>query len=282
MNKLLIGTAIGTVMLTSCFAAEAQQSDMESKVNQLEEKIAKLERLLEEKDQKKSNGEVKTKKSESASYSGPVKISLKPAPKFETADGSFKFGIGGFLQEDAAWFSDDISDHPDGFNLRRARVSVEGTIFDDWAYKFENDFANNQSRITDAFISYSGAKPVKITAGQFKEPFSLETLTSDKYTTFIERASLAAFAPDRNIGVAALIDGLNWSLTGGFFRNNTGSTATDDQQYSFTARTHYAPIAEEDKSVHLGLAFSTVCLKNLQNLSSMSQKPKHLCKVCAL
>ncbi len=281
MRKFLLTTTIaaGFLALSSVSNAHAEAQNLQQKVDALEAKIAKLEKLLEERTSvplkaKKLAGKASniivdeahaepvqsastpTKKSSSGSKGSEARVYLNPAPKFETTDGKFKFALGGYVQEDVAFFSDDKNDHPDGTTLRRARINVEGTILDDWGYKFENDFANNSSKVTDAFVSYSGLKPVKLTAGQFKEPFSLETLTSGRYTTFIERASLAAFAPSRNIGFAASTNGDNWSATLGTFRGNSSNAATDDEGTAITARAHFAPIAEKDMSIHLGAAAS--------------------------
>ena len=49
-----------------------------------------------------------------------------------------------------------------------------------------------------------------IKVGHFKEPFSMEELTSSKYITFLERALPNAFAPSRNTGIQlhdTLLDG---------------------------------------------------------------------------
>src|SRR5690606_794783 len=119
-----------------------------------------------------------------------VKISMVPAPKFETADGAYSFKVGGFGQLDAGMFSNDRRDYPNGANIRRARINASGTIANDWGYKLEYDFSPNASSggaaITDAYVEYTGFKPVKLTLGQFKEPFSLEELTSDLFVTFME------------------------------------------------------------------------------------------------
>lgn len=185
-----------------------------------------------------------------------AKIVLGPGPKISTADGQYSFAVGGFAQFDAASFDDDRHDYGDGTILRRGRLNVSGVIAKDWAYKFENDFANNSSAVTDAFLQYNGLAPFSFTAGQFKEPFGMEELTSDLYVTFLERASLTAFVPDRNIGFAVATHGDNWSATVGGFGSNIGTNSTDDESHAVTARLTYAPIADKanDTFLHLGVA----------------------------
>ena len=90
-----------------------------------------------------------------------------------------------------------------GAALRRARLGVEGTFFKQTDYKFEYDFTRgnglNAGGITDAYIRYNFSKPFSIKAGAFKEPFSLEEATSNRYLTFIER----------NMAVNTFVDNLN-------------------------------------------------------------------------
>jgi phosphate-selective porin OprO/OprP len=91
----------------------------------------------------------------------------------------------------------------DGATIRRARLGVEGTFFKDTDYKFEYDFTRgnglNAGGITDAFIRYNFSKAFSVKAGSFKEPFSMEEATSNRYTTFIER----------NMAVNTFVDNLN-------------------------------------------------------------------------
>ncbi|MEI6544247.1 MAG: porin, partial [Methylococcales bacterium] len=90
-----------------------------------------------------------------------------------------------------------------GATLRRLRFGVEGTFFKKTDYKFEYDFTRgnglNAGGITDAFIRYNFSSPFSVKVGAFKEPFSLEEATSNRYTTFIER----------NMAVNTFIDNLN-------------------------------------------------------------------------
>lgn len=274
MKPFLYFTALSSLLLaTPTYAAsqaelEKTVQQLQAQVNALQAQITALKPLVEQ--QKKhsqqyskrdlnalepaANYTPATQQNDQTSPSD-VKVSLKPGPVFETRDGKTKFGINGFVQGDAAWFQDDIKDQPNGTTLRRARLSVKGNV-EDWAYKFETDFADNATKITDAFIDYNGFENVVLRAGQFKEPFSLEELTSDRFITFVERALPNALAPSRNIGVSAATFGDNWSLTAGTFGADAGTASSDDEANAFTARATYAPIAEDGMVVHLGVAGS--------------------------
>lgn len=123
--------------------------------------------------------------------------------KFESKDGNFEMAINGRMQVDAqANVSGKDSaainsgtrttNQPaDGTELRRARLGVEGSFFKEFEYKLEYDFSRGNGTvaagITDAYINWKGYDPLGIKVGSFKEPFSLEEATSNRWLTFIER-----------------------------------------------------------------------------------------------
>lgn len=283
-HTLSIGVAIAALLTASpAFSADEaimkQLKAMQQQISKLQGEVGSLKQELAAAKSKATNAEEKAAeslkkaeaikpaaapatilKSESAASGSDVKVSMAPAPKFETADGRYSFKVGGFAQIDAGMYSDDVRDHPDATNIRRARLNVSGTIAEDFKYKLENDFAGNSSAITDAYLEYTGFKPVTLTMGQFKEPFSLETLTSDLFVTFMERASLAAFAPDRNIGFMVSTNDSSqigaWTAAAGVFGSGTGVASTDDESRDITGRLTLAPIAGNDEVLHFGVAGS--------------------------
>ncbi len=234
---------------------QQMQSQMASMKSELEKTKADTKTVVKAADSIKAAKASKTPETD-------VKITMSPAPKFETADGNYSFKVGGFGQIDAFISKDDIRDHPDGTNVRRARLNASGVFAKDFKYKIENDFAGNASALTDVYLEYTGLDPVSIMVGQFKEPFGLDTLTSDLFTTFNERGLTNAFSPDRKIGGMVSIYGNtsyigNWTAAAGFFGSGTSSTAsTDDESHDVTARLTWAPIAEKTEALHFGIAGS--------------------------
>ena len=153
-------------------------------------------------------------KEESAPES--VHVKLDDGIHFASKDGNFTAGINGRLQVDSQSnvnqslqnnFLPGVATMPtalnDGATLRRARLGVEGTFFKNTGYKFEYDFTRgnglNAGGITDAYVSYAVSKPLLFKVGAFKEPFSLEEATSNRYLTFIER----------NMATNTFVDNLN-------------------------------------------------------------------------
>ena len=269
MRKLLLtSTALITIltsgqaladdeaMLKQLKAMQAQMESMQREMNKLKEQLAQNKAQTAKVE--KITNEIKAPKAPE----NDVKISMVPVPKFETADGAYSFKVGGFAQVDAGIFNDDKKDHPDGTNVRRARLNVSGTIAKDFKYKIENDFAGNASALTDVYLEYAGLKPTSITVGHFKEPFGLETLTSDLFIDFIERSSTNLFSPDRKIGVMVNSYGELapigfWTAAlGGFGSGTSSTTSNNDEARDITGRITFAPIADKTRVIHLGVAGS--------------------------
>jgi len=108
----------------------------------------------------------------------------------------FSMRIGGRVQVDAQINSNDPSgpygtDLANGVGFRRARLYADGVMFRDYEYRFEYDFARNNGGtqgITDAFVKYIHFAPFTLTIGQQNEGKSMESVMSNNYLTFVERA----------------------------------------------------------------------------------------------
>tara|TARA_R110002095_G_scaffold10087_1_gene15225 strand:- start:2530 stop:3810 length:1281 start_codon:yes stop_codon:yes gene_type:complete len=172
--------------------------------------------------------------------------------KFKSGDAEFQ--IGGRIQADAAWFEQDVAQLGDAAELRRARLFMSGKVYNDWNFKIEYDFAGSGS-LKDTYIEYTGL-PVAIKVGNFKEPFSLEEQTSSKYYTFMERALPNVFSPGRNQGLMGSMYGANWTAAAGLFADGVtdGESNGQDESYGYGARVTFAPLAEKNQAIHLGLA----------------------------
>jgi phosphate-selective porin len=110
------------------------------------------------------------------------------------------------------------------FSLHRARLDVKGDISSRWNYEVYTEFAGT-TKLLDAYTTYKIADFLKVSAGQYKIAFSLESLIGDSQLEFIDRTqvvnALAGRSGDvignqngRDIGVwvsgnFAKINGLN-------------------------------------------------------------------------
>lgn len=190
-----------------------------------------------------------------------AKTVLKEGYKTRTQDGTFTAQVGAYFQADTAFHDNDRTDFSNGTELRRGRLSVGGTVFSDWDYKMEADFAGttiggstNSVTVTDAFLRYNGFKPVVVTAGNFKVPFSLEAVSSGKFTTFMERGLPFAFLTLRRLGAMVSTNGDNWTLSGGWFGDGITAQNADDEGMMVSGRGTIAPIFGTDSALHLGLS----------------------------
>lgn len=176
--------------------------------------------------------------------------------KVTSDDGTFQGVFGGRLMLDAAVFDNDAADNVSGTEFRRLRFETKGKIYD-LDYKLTIDFADGDLVTKDAYLQM----PLlggKVTIGQFFQYFSMETLTSSRYITMMERSFVTAFAPERKVGVGY------W---GGYGPVNFGVSAynvyedEDDDGGNGTtegmgssARVIFAPKLGEMTQLHFGAA----------------------------
>ena len=189
-----------------------------------------------------------------------VHVKLDDGIHFATKDGNFTAGINGRMQVDSqsnldqnlvGQYGNYISANGvpatlnDGAALRRARLGVEGTFFKNSFYKFEYDFTRgnglNAGGITDAYIGHTFSKPFSLKVGAFKEPFSLEEATSNRYTTFIERnMAVNAFVDNMNtykVGVGANFVQDRWLVASSFQTEGVGGYSNAYGTNSLTGST---------------------------------------------
>ena len=90
---------------------------------------------------------------------------------------------------------------PDRLEIRRARLIFSGEPVSDLSYTFQVDAAKTPY-ILDAALAWKPATDLKITAGQFKIPFSTESLIADSLNIPIARSrAVNSLAPGRDTGV---------------------------------------------------------------------------------
>ncbi|MBI1867035.1 MAG: porin [Methylocystis sp.] len=300
-NKKHAFAAIALGAFVTCSATAVRADDtaaeirlLKARLQQLEAKVAKQER------EQKANVHNAAAPPALVCKDGPcptpppppppVFVSFKNGLFVETLDHAFSFKIGGRLQVDGGGSSQPELGKSGNAGIRRARLEVEGKAFSFWLYKLQYDFTGStvtgtvQGGIRDAWIALKhpyldfipyATDPLTLQVGNSKEPQGLETVTSNKYSTFIERAMVSdALAPSRHVGFAAIAHGKDWSVKGGIYTTSpedralapvagipvpfgipptAGWVATGGGQYfDLTGRATYAPIKTEDAFLHLG------------------------------
>jgi phosphate-selective porin OprO/OprP len=150
--------------------------------------------------------------------------------------GRIQFDVANFSQNDAS--DAQYGDVQNAVGFRRARIALLGQAFDVVDYIIEMDFANRgMASVLNSKDQATGFKDVyiqvrelpllgNVRVGHFKECFGLEQLTSDNYSTFMERSidDEGTFVPGRNNGIMAFNwtgnERATWAI--GAFTNNTG------------------------------------------------------------
>jgi phosphate-selective porin OprO and OprP len=192
----------------------------------------------------------------------------------EKADGKMTVTPGGRIHIDTAGFTQDAidkarHDEQNGVEFRTARLALFGGGFNVMKYQIEYDFAGRDKvRCKDTYFAITELPLVQnIQIGHFKEPYSLDELTSDNYITFMERnvASLA-MAPARHIGVMAFgnTESQNATYAIGYFAEQNGTDGNlvqaDHMGGAGTMRATWLPWYDEATDgrglIHLGGAYS--------------------------
>jgi phosphate-selective porin OprO/OprP len=152
-----------------------------------------------------------------------------------------------------------------GFGFRRVRLGAQGTVGDSASWVSEVELAGGTVRLRDVFVGLDALPGVRqVRVGNFREPYSLEGMTSSNFLTFLERSPQNVLSPARNWGVCAYWwpDGERVLLSLGVFRDGTsnGQSLGDGDNWAYTARLTglpvYAPDGEVFRLVHVGGAFT--------------------------
>jgi len=197
-----------------------------------------------------------------------LRASWKEGFRVSTPDGAFELKVGAEIQNDwAVTLQDqgtreafDLTSVDTGTEFRRARLLMSGVVYRNFPFRFQYDFA--EGAFKDVYIGARDLPVVQfIRIGHFKEPFSLEELTSNIDLTFMERGLPNAFAPKRNSGLGALATELDRRLTwaaGVFHEADDLGEGFGPNNYNLTARVTGLPWYESKgtRLVHLGFAYS--------------------------
>ena len=167
---------------------------------------------------------------------------FKDGFRAESPGGKLKIKIGGEVRLDGGYIdANEILECAftdlQGWkgNLRELKVRLSGSLYENWTFQFDMDFANVR-QVKDLWINY-GNIPFLGNAklGHTKEPFSLEGFMSNADRTFMEVAlPVEAFFPGRNFGILfwnnALEERLTWAA-GYFLLTGSFSNVTDATDY---------------------------------------------------
>ena len=196
---------------------------------------------------------------------------INTSGKLEISHGDNKLRVGGRLQADTTFGAGSVDFESEGgepiTEFRRARMYLSGVFQKYWKYKFQYDFAGQSAvagtyGIRDAYLAYTGFKPVTVTLGNHKMPLSLEELTSSKYITFIERSQLVnGIVTDtsggRKYGLSAHAHFNDmFTLAGASYIGTANEDHAEEDGFGFAGRVTFSPIHEKTRMAHLGLGLA--------------------------
>ena len=173
--------------------------------------------------------------------------------------GGSEVSLEGLVQFDYNDFDSDVLDlDADGHDgsgsdneLRRSEIVLKGKGPGQWNWVVGYDA--KADKFLDANIGYRFSGRTSMVVGQFKQPNSLEELSSTKNNDFISKAMVTnTFAVARRLGVGVTYAGDRWTLTGSAFgRELTRNLA---HGAGFGGRFTWAPIKDDGRLLHLGLS----------------------------
>lgn len=188
--------------------------------------------------------------------------------RVETADGKHRFGIRGRLMADFAYVDDPFKTTDDeradrgdlakyGTILRRARLGALGLMYDRWEWQLEVDFRDEEVGFANAYIAYLFDNG-RLAVGNFKEPFSLESSTSSRRVSFLERAApVDAYRPSRELGIMYETIVPDYYAAIGVFGGDGVSRDRDvTEGYAIAGRASFAPVQNRATGLwsHLGVS----------------------------
>lgn len=216
----------------------------------------------------------------------------------ESADKAFRVHVGGRTQIDTVWLKapDDVQFGRNGVGrvddavgFRRARLAVEGTLWEVFDFNCEYDFMNtfnaepNAAAVvadtpvpTDLWLQITHLPYIgNVRLGNQKMPISFEHLTSSRYLNFLERSlTFDAWVGGINNGFLPGIQAFHWTederMTWalGVFKNNQSVFGWNvgDGEADVTGRVTFLPWYEHEGRclLHLGLGASHRALDDHQ------------------
>jgi phosphate-selective porin OprO and OprP len=198
----------------------------------------------------------------SATAKPASEITWDGAPKLATKDG-WSFKPRGRIQLDSAGVDAPGSVSGNslgvGTEFRRAYLGFDGTMPGGFGYRIEADLANSSVELTDVYLTYKASPKLTLTLGQHKPFQSMEDMTSDLFTSFMERAAFnGGFGFERRVGFSGTYTGKAVVVQAGVFSDNaadlsvTGGDANNS--YSVDTRVVFMPKLGEGQ-LHLGGSF---------------------------
>ena len=175
--------------------------------------------------------------------------------------GGSEVSFEGLVQADYNSFDNDFTNYngdlPDGDDsdneLRRAELVLKGKGPGNIEWVLGYDAKDD--KFLDANVKYKFGNNANhfIQVGQFKQPNSMEELSSTKNNDFVAKASITnTFGIARRVGVGYYYGDTNWGVNASYFSREL--TRNRKHGNGFGLRGTWAPILESGNVLHFGLS----------------------------
>ncbi len=175
-----------------------------------------------------------------------------------------KYKFGAQISYDAAYIDSDPLKY-ESARYRRVRINNEGSLFNDkLLYEIEYSLTGN-NHYKDIYIANKGKiKPLgmkyRVKLGNIKVPFSLESYSSSKYISFMERSLGDTFCESRKLGAEFLlskkIKDHRINLFGALLSNSVDERRDKEvEKQKYVSRLTYGYKFEKNHLLHLGGSF---------------------------
>jgi phosphate-selective porin OprO/OprP len=263
MKIALAAAGLSVAWCGQAWADDASEKALAKKVEELQKQLDEVSKRIGD-GSSRANDELEQRVAELEKVTKKDKDGLFPywgnGIRMDSVDGAFKIQIGGRIQSDWTWYQGQTdAEHALGTTIeageefRRARLMMGGTIYSNVAFSAEYDFAGGTSTPRDVWMMLKNIPGGNFLVGNFKVPTGTEELTSDLFTTFLERSqSNAAFAPDYQTGFQLsntfMDDAYSYQLA--FTRNSAanGNSVGNEKGgiYNYTGRIAGRPWSNND------------------------------------
>jgi phosphate-selective porin OprO and OprP len=253
---VLLATAV------SGFAADdaTRIRELEKKLEELDQKYRVLERRLELGDEAAS---------EKAKTAPAMSIGAQGF-SYRSADTNFVLRLRGLLQADSRFYIEDGGNNRnDTFLLRRARIGMDGTVWQNTDFTLLSEFGggsntadgnpSSSATILDAYLNFRYSPALQFRVGKYKEPVGLEQLQSDSQMYFMERGLPSGLTPARDLGImlhGEVLDGVvNYAagLFNGVGDNRNSPNLDMDDEKDVAGRVFFHPFQKTELEYLQGL-----------------------------
>ena len=161
----------------------------------------------------------------------------------QSADGRNKIQFGGLIQLDNRQYFEKNQGDINGFDVRRIRPIIQGTIDGIYDFKFQPEYGDNKaagsstnSGIADAYINARFKPWMQLQIGKFAPDVGLERLESSNFNKFIELSTISNnILPNRDIGISLhgnVLNGKVYYAIGVYQGVVDGGDAVTSQSYN--------------------------------------------------